>query len=63
MIDHLGDLNVLDCDTSQIRHRNLVFAGSTESGVLDHVTQFKNGTLFDHTIFHRLKALTVIDTL
>ena len=37
MIDHLGDLDVLDCDTRQIRHCNLVIAGSTEFGILDYV--------------------------
>ena len=63
LIDHLGDLDVLDRDSCQVRHRYLVLAGSTDFGVLDHVAQFKNGTLFDPVIFHRMKALTVIDTL
>ena len=63
MIDHLGDLDVLDCDSRQICHRNLVFAASTDFGVPDHVAQFKNRSLFDLVIFHRIEALTVIDTL
>ena len=53
LVDHAG----------QVRHRDLIFAGSTEFGILDHVAQFKNGTLFDLIVFHRMEALTVIDTL
>ena len=50
MVDHLGDLDVLDCDPGQIRHRDLVLVDPTEFRILDHVTQFKNGILFNLVI-------------
>jgi hypothetical protein len=63
IIDHPGDLDILDCDSGQIHDRNLVLAGAADRGIPDHVAQFKNGTLFDLSGLHRIKTLTVIDAL
>ena len=63
VLDHLRDLNVLNRHSGQVRHGDLVVAGSADPRVLDDIAQFENEALFDVVSLNRMEALTVIDTL
>ncbi len=62
-VDHLGDLNVLDCDAGQICYRDLVVAGSSHRGVLDHLAQLDNGSFLVQSPLDVMKSLAVFATL